>query len=295
MAGETLKIINDKNNSYFEIGKMEIGSSNPTTGTYNAGDVVVSSTQTNGIYGWLCTVSGTPGTWVTLVQSSHTHKYAGSSSAGGVADSAAKLNTSVKITIGNTQKVFDGATDLTWTLDEIGLTTGEHYHARLIGNYNISTIPTTLSNGEVRFDSRVNKGTTDLFPHTNYANAIISINKHSGAYNSQLGFSHDGNIYYRSTSASGTVWKQIAFVPSDYCVSLASGTDLNTVVKTGTYRGSGWKNTPDGTGDQFYMEVMNKDSTNQYIYQRITKLNSGTQELFDRFMRGGTWFPWRTL
>lgn len=295
MLDDVLKIITDKNNPYFELNCIGINNAIPTTGTYNVGDIIISSTQENSIYGWICVVAGSPGTWIELIQMDHTHNYASSSSEGGTADSANKLDTAVSITIGNTQKSFDGSTDLTWTLDEIGLSTGEHYHPRFIGNYNVSTIPVTLANGEVRFDSRVNKGTTDLFPHTNYANAILSINKHTGAYNSQLGFSGNGNIYYRNSSATGTAWKQIAFAPGDYCVSLASGTDLNTITKSGTYRGSGWKNTPDTTGDQFYMEVINKDATNQYVYQRVTKLNSGYQELFDRFMRGGTWYPWRTL
>ena len=39
----------------------------PTTGTWSAGDIVYDLTPTSGSYvGWVCTVSGTPGTWKTF-------------------------------------------------------------------------------------------------------------------------------------------------------------------------------------------------------------------------------------
>lgn len=51
---------------------------------------------------------------------SHTHNYAGASSAGGAANSAAKLQTARGVTIGGTKKTFDGSADVSWTLGEIG-------------------------------------------------------------------------------------------------------------------------------------------------------------------------------
>lgn len=51
---------------------------------------------------------------------SHTHNYAGASSAGGAANSAVKLQTARGVTIGGTKKTFDGSTDVSWTLGEIG-------------------------------------------------------------------------------------------------------------------------------------------------------------------------------
>lgn len=61
---------------------------------------------------------------------SHTHNYAGSSSAGGAATTAltctgnaataTKLATAKTITIGNTGKSFDGSANVSWTLSEIG-------------------------------------------------------------------------------------------------------------------------------------------------------------------------------
>ena len=55
--------------------------------------------------------------------SAHTHNYAGSSSAGGVANSAIKLSTARNITIGDTKKTFDGSADISWSLGEIGAAT----------------------------------------------------------------------------------------------------------------------------------------------------------------------------
>lgn len=51
---------------------------------------------------------------------SHTHNYAGASSAGGAANSAVKLQTARGVTIGGTKKTFDGSVDVSWTLGEIG-------------------------------------------------------------------------------------------------------------------------------------------------------------------------------
>ena len=298
MPENSIKLISDKNNPYFKNNKLESGSSAPTTGTYSIGDMIINTNPSNGIYAWVCSVAGTPGTWIALPTMNHTHNYAGSSSAGGVATSATKLATPVNIKLGNSTKTFDGTANVTWTLSDMGVTAGEHTHSSLMANYNAtespSVLPTTLADGELRFDSRIVKDTTDLFPHSNNANAMISINRFSGAYNSQLGFSGNGNIYYRSSSASGTAWKQISMGNTNYsyCKSISS-TDLNDLKTNGKYHGSSLTNSPDGTTNQFYIEVMSRDSGQLYVHQRATKLNSEPQEIYDRFMRNGTWYAWR--
>ena len=298
MATEILKLITDKNNTYFKNNHLEAASSAPTTGTYKAGDLIVNTNSSNGIYGWICSTAGTPGTWIALPTEAHTHDYAGSSSVGGAATSTAKLATARNITIGNTTKAFDGSANVSWTTTEIGAVGADtHDHSSLIANYNTtdtaSVLPTTLANGEVRFDSRIQKSTADMFPLTNNANAIISINKHSGAYNSQLGFSSNGNIYYRSSNATGTAWNKLDF-GGDTCIDV-SKTDLNNLKINGEYHGSSLTNSPDGTTNQFYIEVMSRDSGEKYVYQKATKLNSALQEVYDRFMRNGVWHPWRCL
>lgn len=298
MSTEILKLITAKNNNYFKDRRLEASSSIPTTGTYNTGDIIINTNPINGIYGWICSEAGTPGLWVTIPTAEHVHNYASSNSVGGAATSTIKLTTARDIKIGNTAKSFDGSTNVSWAASEIGSVGADtHDHSSIIANYNAtenaSTIPTTLADGEVRFDSRVMKTTADLFPYTNNANAIISINKHTGAYNSQLGFSSDGNIYYRNTSATGTAWNMIDF-GGDTCIDV-SKTNLNNLTTNGVYHGSGLTNSPDGTSNQFYIEVLCKDSTRQHVYQRVTKLNSTLQEIYDRFMRSGVWHPWRCL
>ena len=63
-------------------------------------------------------------TWLGVAASSHTHNYAGSSSAGGAANSATKLATARTIKVGNTGKSFDGSGGITFTLAEMGIVSG---------------------------------------------------------------------------------------------------------------------------------------------------------------------------
>ena len=70
-------------------------------------------------------------------------------------------------------------------------------------------------NQELRLFTRIPYGTEGLFPTGDNANAVLTINRHSGNYNSQFGFCSAGYLYYRSgnTQVLGTqAWKQIAFV-----------------------------------------------------------------------------------
>lgn len=52
---------------------------------------------------------------------SHSHNYAGASSAGGAATSAVKLATTRTLTIGKTGKAFDGTANVSWTLADLGI------------------------------------------------------------------------------------------------------------------------------------------------------------------------------
>lgn len=122
--------------------------------------------------------SGWNGTWRTILDSSnytsyaapasHTHNYAGSSSAGGSANSAVKLATirtingtnfdgTASITtavwgntrvlqIGNTGKNVNGGSNVTWSLSEIGAAAASHSHS----NY-VSTSGGQQINGDLSF------------------------------------------------------------------------------------------------------------------------------------------------
>lgn len=49
--------------SFFINNRMGYANSIPTSGNYKVGDFIISSTQEDGIFGWVCTVAGTPGEW----------------------------------------------------------------------------------------------------------------------------------------------------------------------------------------------------------------------------------------
>ena len=109
------------------------------------GDVYIKNA--NGVTGWLSNLLNSKS------GSNHTHNYAGSSSAGGSANSAvqlqtarningtsfngtssittAKWGTARSITIGNTKKTVDGSADVSWTLAEIGASASSHTHSYL--------------------------------------------------------------------------------------------------------------------------------------------------------------------
>ena len=148
--------------------------------------------------------------------SSHTHNYAGSGSAGGAANSATKLATARTLTIGSTGKTFDGSANVSWSLSEIGAAASSHNHSTLVGVSGSSWTSATRNitdDCKFEFASHINKSVTGKFPCGNNANAMISFNKHTGNYASQLGFSNNGNIYYRSADGAeltdSTAWQTI--------------------------------------------------------------------------------------
>lgn len=49
--------------SFFNNNRMGYANGIPTEGNYKVGDFIISSTQENGIFGWVCTVAGNPGEW----------------------------------------------------------------------------------------------------------------------------------------------------------------------------------------------------------------------------------------
>ena len=72
---------------------------------------------------------------------------------------------------------------------------------------------TAPSTNELLYTGQVNAGTSGLFATADNSNAIITLNRHSGNYDSQLGFSSNGNIYYRKFSAAAIndtqAWVQV--------------------------------------------------------------------------------------
>lgn len=74
-------ILTDKLNTYFSRNKIVSASAKPTNGTWDTGDIVISSSITSTVFGWICKQGGTPGTWMDLTSaeditgevSGHTH------------------------------------------------------------------------------------------------------------------------------------------------------------------------------------------------------------------------------
>ena len=82
---------------------------------------------------------------------------------------------------------------------------------QLFSNGGLTTAP---GDGKLNYTFHLSTSVAGLFPVNNNSNAIITLNRHEGNYDSQLGFSSNGNIYYRSfngvaldtTTAWRTVW-----------------------------------------------------------------------------------------
>nr|DAF57855.1 MAG TPA: minor tail protein [Siphoviridae sp. ctlNl18] len=223
----------------------------------------------------------------------HTHSYAGSSSAGGSANSAVKLDTTsagsatqpvyfsggkpvattytlgasvpsgAKFTdtdtwrplgttadtacAGNDSRLSNArpASDVyswakasskpSYSWGEISgkpstFTPSSHNHTLIAEVASSSTVPGKAADGFIEFYYNVNTGLTNNMPSNNNANAIISLSRHAGDYSSQLGFSSDGNIYYRD-GVGTTSWRTVLD---------SSNYTSYTVTKTGSGASGTW-------------------------------------------------------
>ena len=115
-----------------------------------------------------------------------------------------------------------------------GALTGNATSASLLQNYGGFT--TQGGNGTVNYVYAINSTQTGLFAASDNSNSILTLNRHPGNYYSQLGFSSNGNLYYRKFSnvAINTTqgWNQIAFTSS-----LSGYLPVNNPTFTGTLTG----------------------------------------------------------
>lgn len=84
------------------------------------------------------------------------------------------------------------------TVERTALTVGHATDASMLAGTAGSTLVEAPGAGTFKYYYNVMSSTTGLFASNNNANAIITFNKHSGNYYSQLGFSNTGEIYYRN-------------------------------------------------------------------------------------------------
>lgn len=82
--------------------------------------------------------------------------------------------------------------------------------------------------------SGVSAGAEGLFPYGSNANAVLTINRHRGNYNSQLGFSSNGLLYYRNGSdevLTTQPWKRIMFEGDN--INILRGVDGKILINSG--------------------------------------------------------------
>jgi hypothetical protein len=91
-----------------------------------------------------------------------------------------------------------------------------HKHNSITAATGSSWTGTAVSNTTdclINFYSHISKSATGLFSTGDNSNAIISINRHEGSYDSQLGFNSQGGIFYRyvdgTAMANNTTWYRV--------------------------------------------------------------------------------------
>ncbi|MFI8707619.1 BppU family phage baseplate upper protein [Bacillus sp. NPDC077411] len=118
-------------------------------------------------------------------------------------------------------------------------------------------------------------------------------------WNHGFKFSPDGKMFLSGLEVATQKfitdsWKQKYQVTTDdgYSINLASGTDLNDIIKNGFYRGTGLINTP--TNDAYwYIQVFAHADNNYACMQVAYSLNnSNNKSLYVRKKAGGVWTSW---
>ena len=126
-------ILTSRDNTFFTNNKMTIGSGIPTSGSYKVGDIVISDSQSGGIFGWVCTKEGTPGEWEVI----------GSGAGGG---------NSVLVEYSNVVEFRDARTSIDIGISEYDKETDSlevHYNGLLLAegvHYSINEAGTTITN-----------------------------------------------------------------------------------------------------------------------------------------------------
>ena len=243
----------------------------------------------------------------------HTHNYAGSSSAGGAANSV-KSSLVVKLNGGSNEGTnmftFNGGTAKTIniTASSIGAATSGHSHTHdKITDFDDAVealIPSSLPTANsliVKLNGGTNEGTNQFTFNGSVAKTVNITPSAIGAAAS----SHTHN-YAGSTSAGGAANSAVKLqtarklngttfngtvdvnIPNNYFAQVSSGTDLNNMKTYGEYYasgGSGCKNIPSGV-DHFYLRVFRSASgyTAQYLYE--------DNKSFTRFFNGKEWTGW---
>ena len=125
--GNTAKSVNGSGNVSWNLGEIGAAASNHT---HNGGNVNLNGytkpNQSNPI-----SPNDTINQAIGKLEAglgSHTHNYAGSNAPGGVATSAHRLQTARNIQVGNTTRTFNGTSNISFSLADIGAAASNHNH-----------------------------------------------------------------------------------------------------------------------------------------------------------------------
>ena len=132
----------------------------------------------------------------------------------GNATTATRLQTARKFTIGNSEKYFDGSTDVAWTLEEIGASSNSHMHTSIdhLGDVPAQSTGERPSKNGISMNLAYSNG----YPYT-YGN-VLNLR---GSGDSQLfvGWSGttggDAPVYVRSKRDAGDEWSRWAMLYSE--------------------------------------------------------------------------------
>lgn len=117
------------------------------------------------------------------------------------------------------------------TASEINAAAASHTHSSLTGTIGSTTAP-SIGTGVMRYDYNVSSANAGTLPNINNANGVLTLNTHSGNYYNQLGFSSNGNLYYRAFNGAAldatTAWKRIAFTDSSISGNASTATKLQS-------------------------------------------------------------------
>ena len=127
------------------------------------------------------------------------------------------------------------------------------------------------------YTGQINGGTSGLFSTSDNSNSVLTLNRHSGNYNSQLGFSSNGNIYYRKFSNStnnSQAWNTVWHSGSD---GSGSGLDADKLdAQEGSYylNYNNFTNTPT-------IPSLSGYATESYVGTQISNLVNGAPAALD--------------
>lgn len=246
--------------------------------------------------------SGWNGTWRTILDSSnytsyaaaasHTHNYAGSSSAGGAANSATILATARTLTIGKTGKTFNGSANVSWSLSEIGamgtVSANGYYGLALPDGTTSNWIRTTVS-GIIPYQSGGASalGTSSWPFNSVYANTVYEggtalSSKYAAASHSHSYLPLSGGTMTGAISSSLSTATHLAGNQGKAIInSTASGSGYNMLAKMNSTNGA-W--TMGGWGDSFNL-----------FYTLNTTISAGTNSYTKRLIllneSGNSSFP----